>query len=64
MRRVERAKELLLSTDMNNAEIAMSVGYSEPMYFHRAFKKLTNMTPQHFRMENLLHSGQEVGERQ
>lgn len=64
MRRIERAKELLLSTDMNNAEIAMSVGYSEPMYFHRAFKKLTNMTPQHFRMESLLHTGQEIGDKQ
>jgi len=64
MRRVERAKELLLSTDMNNAEIAMSVGYSEPMYFHRAFKKLTNMTPQHYRMENVLGHRKEMGEKQ
>jgi AraC-like DNA-binding protein len=62
LRRVERAKELLLSTDMNNSEIAMSVGCSEPMYFHRAFKKITSMTPQHFRMENMLHDGQKTGE--
>ena len=43
--RVERAKSLILSTDMNIKEIAHAVGYSSDINFIRVFKKLENCTP-------------------
>ena len=37
--RLHRAKELLQNTQLTVAEIAYDVGFSDPSYFSRAFKK-------------------------
>ena len=37
--RIEEAKRLLINTDMNSKDIALTVGYSDPLYFSRVFKK-------------------------
>jgi AraC-like DNA-binding protein len=37
--RLHRAKALLESTDLNIAEIAYELGFTDPNYFSRAFKK-------------------------
>lgn len=47
--RIERAKELLRSSDLKAFVIAEKVGYSDPNYFSFAFKKLVGMSPKEFR---------------
>ncbi len=43
--RIEKAKELLSSTDMKNFEIAMEVGFSSANYFSFCFKKVVDLSP-------------------
>ena len=43
--RIERAKELILSTEMNIKEIAETVGFASDVNFIRVFKKSENQTP-------------------
>jgi two-component system response regulator YesN len=49
--RIERAKELLRTTDLMCAEIAYRCGYNDPHYFSYIFKKNTGVTPQKFRVQ-------------
>ena len=49
---VEKAKELLASSDLTVAEISERVGYDNPLYFSRLFKKYTNASPTQYRSEN------------
>ncbi|WP_269468181.1 MULTISPECIES: AraC family transcriptional regulator [Flavobacterium] len=46
---IMEAKRLLYFTDSSVKEIAYEVGYDEPVYFGKLFKKLTNLTPLEFR---------------
>lgn len=48
--RMEKAKELLLETNMNIESVAESVGYKTPHYFTKKFKERYGMTPKNFRM--------------
>lgn len=43
--KIHWAEELLTSTDLSVAEISDSLGYLEPSYFIRSFKKITGTTP-------------------
>lgn len=47
--RMEKAKELLLCTNMKSSEIAYAVGYKDPHYFSYLFKKIQKCTPTEFR---------------
>ena len=47
--RLDKAKELLKNTDMKTYEIAFKVGYDNPSYFSKIFKKIENMTPNEYR---------------
>jgi two-component system response regulator YesN len=47
--RIERAKELLRTTNLKCSEIAYQSGYNDPHYFSYAFKKSTGLPPQQFR---------------
>ena len=49
--RMERAKELLSHADMSVAEISEVLGYENPSYFCRAFKKETKQSPSEYRRE-------------
>lgn len=49
--RLERAKILLLSTQMKNYEIAGAVGIDDPNYFSVCFRRKYNQTPKEFRTE-------------
>ena len=51
-KRIERAKELLCSTDADVFEIANSVGYEDQFYFYKIFKKYTNLSPSEYRKKN------------
>ncbi len=47
--RIDRAKELLASSDMMTYEVAEAVGYPDARYFASLFKKRTGMTPSEYR---------------
>lgn len=48
-KRMEKARELLLTTDMRSGEIALAVGYKDPHYFSFLFKKNHGCTPRDYR---------------
>lgn len=48
-RRMEKAKELLRSSNLRSGEIAVAVGYKDPHYFSFIFKKIQGCTPRDFR---------------
>lgn len=50
--RLERAKILLLTTEMKNYEIAESVGFDDVNYFGTRFKKAYGLSPKQFKSEN------------
>ncbi len=54
--RMEKAKELLQNLDSKLYDISYAVGYSNPSYFSRQFKKYTGMLPSEYR--NHLEVGQ------
>ena len=47
--RIKTAKELLLSTDMSVKQVGLSVGYSDPHFFSRVFKKQVGISPSEFK---------------
>ncbi|QIZ65955.1 response regulator transcription factor [Geobacillus subterraneus] len=49
--RIERAKEALVRTDCSLKEICFSVGYNDPNYFSRVFKKQTGWSPSEYRKQ-------------
>ena len=48
MLRVKKAKELLTNTDFTVKEVCFMVGYKDPNYFSRIFKKRIGITPSEF----------------
>lgn len=49
--RIEKAKDLLASTDRKLYQIAKAVGYDNSKYFFRVFKKYEGMTPEQYRQK-------------
>lgn len=47
--RIERAKDLLITTGMPISEIAARVGYQDAKYFSRIFQRQTGLSPRAFR---------------
>ncbi|GAA4321680.1 AraC family transcriptional regulator [Flaviaesturariibacter amylovorans] len=47
--RIERAKELLLYDERSINDIAFDLGYSSVQHLSQQFKKVTGLTPSHFR---------------
>ena len=47
--RINKAKELLESTDCPVSEIGSIIGYENPLYFSRIFKKQTGLSPAAYR---------------
>lgn len=50
--RINLAKIMLSDTELLSAEIAARVGYSDPNYFIKVFKKHTKETPTKYREKN------------
>jgi two-component system response regulator YesN len=46
--RVERAEKLIRESRMNIKEVAYAVGYQDPNYFSKIFKKVTGLLPTHY----------------
>ena len=49
--RLKRAAQLLEKSQLSIAEIAYEVGFNNPKYFARTFKKRTGMTPTQYRRQ-------------
>ena len=47
--KIERVKELLVYNEMTLSEIADQLGYSSVAYLSNQFKKVTGLTPSHFK---------------
>ena len=47
--RIQRAEELITKSDYSFSQIAYSIGFSDPKYFSKCFKKETGMTPSEYR---------------
>lgn len=47
--KVERAKQLLINTDMSMQDIAMQTGFSSTTYFDRIFAGITGASPREYR---------------
>jgi AraC-like DNA-binding protein len=47
--RMQRARQLMEKSRMNVSQIAFAVGFSDPKYFTKCFKKLTGFTPSDYR---------------
>ena len=50
-RKLTEAKNLLMTTDLNIAEIGYELGFNEKTYFTHAFKRKSGLTPTEFREE-------------
>lgn len=51
MRRMDRAKILLLTTKMPIAQIALEVGFASQSHFGHMFRVTTGVTPLRFRLD-------------
>lgn len=51
--RIERIKELLVSTSLKLNQIADQAGYSDPKYMSRIFREETGMLPSEYRKTHL-----------
>jgi two-component system response regulator YesN len=50
-RKIDKAKELLETTDLPILNIALDLNYQEPNYFSKVFKKVVGMTPSEYRKD-------------
>ncbi len=50
--RIQRASLLLETTDLNVSEIAAHLGFEDPLYFSRLFRRHTGLAPTAFRESN------------
>ena len=48
--RVEKAKEMLLHTQLSVREVSTACGYADANYFARVFKRVTGKTPSEYRI--------------
>ena len=49
--RLQKAREMLMSRDLNISEVAFEVGFKDPSYFTRVFVEEFGLTPSAFRQE-------------
>ncbi|MBI3828934.1 MAG: helix-turn-helix transcriptional regulator [Planctomycetes bacterium] len=50
-KRMQRAQQLLIRSDLSVKEIAAQVGQPDPFHFSRLFKRECGVSPQHYRLE-------------
>lgn len=49
--RMQRAEQLIRKSKMTFSEIAYAVGFTDPKYFTKCFKKQTGLTPSEYRSQ-------------
>ena len=47
--KIEKAKEHLRNNDMSIVDLSFVMGFPDPSYFTKVFKKVENMTPSQYR---------------
>lgn len=52
--RIEKAKEMLKSGERSIKDICFEVGYNDPNYFSRVFKKVEGVTPSEFKIKSFI----------
>lgn len=52
--RVEAAKELIVNSGKNISDICWKVGYNDPNYFTKVFKKVVGLTPSEYKERKLM----------
>jgi AraC-like DNA-binding protein len=50
LQKIEKAKELLVYDELNLSQISDELGYSSVSHLSRQFKKITGLTPSHFKI--------------
>ena len=50
--KLDKAKNMLQSSNYTINEIALSVGYDDPYYFSRVFKRETGLSPSEYKKDN------------
>lgn len=50
LQKIEKVKELLVYDELNLSQIADELGYSSVSHLSRQFKKITGLTPSHFKV--------------
>ncbi|MCX7903543.1 MAG: response regulator [Caloramator sp.] len=48
--RIEKSMQLLINDNLSIKEICQQIGYSDPNYYCKAFKRVTGMTPTEYRL--------------
>ena len=51
--RINKAKELLMLNEKTISDIAFSVGYTDPLYFSKTFKKYVGVSPKNYKKQAL-----------
>ena len=60
--RIERARDLIEHEDDLIDDIGVAVGYEDPTFFRRLFRRMTGMTPAAYRRKyNAMRSGTAAG---
>lgn len=54
--RMERAKRLLANPTMSVADVAVSVGFNDPSYFTRVFRKQEGLSPSEYRANTIFEA--------
>lgn len=49
--RIEKSKDILVNTNRKMYQVSRAVGYDNPKYFFRIFKKKVGLTPEQYRMK-------------
>jgi len=55
--RIDQSKKMLAESKVSIKKISVACGFESVHYFHRAFKKRTNVTPKHFQNKQFANSG-------
>jgi AraC-like DNA-binding protein len=50
--RIKEAKRLLINSELNISEISYQLGFSDPLYFSKYFKKEVGVAPVNYRKEH------------
>ena len=53
--RLDKAKDLLRDIDLKVKQVAHGVGFTDPNYFCRTFKKRTGLSPTNWRLREILN---------
>ena len=61
--RMQRAKTLLVTSELEVSQIAYQVGFTDPSYFIRLFRKLEQVTPRRYRLAMVITNKTSYGGR-